>query len=186
MAHYRAIVEAVDLPIVLYNVPGRTGSNMEAKTTLELSRVPGIVAIKEASGQLSQITDIIRGRPAEFSVLSGDDEFTLPVMALGGDGVVSVISNATPRLMAQLCKSMRTGNVAAAREIHVKLLDLMRAAFVESNPIPIKAAMSMMGRMQNVLRLPLVALADDRMAAVRSGLAAAGVSTDVHAMAGAA
>jgi len=110
VAHYRAISEAVDLPIVVYNVPGRTASNIEAKTTLEMSRIPRIAAVKEASGQLSQIADILRGRDAQFSVLSGDDEMTLPVMALGGDGVVSVISNATPKLMSQLCDRMRAGD----------------------------------------------------------------------------
>src|SRR5690349_1522918 len=97
VAHYRAIAEAVDLPIVVYNVPGRTGSNIEAKTTLELAKIPRIAAVKEASGSLSQIADIIKDRPAEFSVLSGDDEITLPVMALGGDGIISVISNVTPK-----------------------------------------------------------------------------------------
>src|SRR5437868_14979120 len=103
VAHYRAIAESVDLPIVVYNVPGRTGSNIDAKTTLEMSKIPGIAAVKEASGQLSQIADILAGRGPEFSVLSGDDELTLPVMALGGDGIISVVSNVTPRLMAQLC-----------------------------------------------------------------------------------
>src|SRR5437868_5764777 len=103
VAHYRAIADAVDLPIVVYNVPGRTGSNIEAKTTLEMSKIPGIAAVKEASGQLSQIADVIAGREPAFSVLSGDDELTLPVMALGGDGIISVVSNVTPRLMAQLC-----------------------------------------------------------------------------------
>jgi 4-hydroxy-tetrahydrodipicolinate synthase len=186
VAHYRAIAETVDVPIVVYNVPGRTGSNVEAKTTLELARIPGIVAVKEASGQLSQIADIIRGRPSEFSVLSGDDELTLPVMALGGDGIVSVVSNVTPRLMVQLCESMRAGDWAAAREIHFRLLAWMRAAFVESNPLPVKAALAMMGRIQNVLRLPLVTLAEERASAVRSALAAAGVSTEAPAMVGAA
>jgi 4-hydroxy-tetrahydrodipicolinate synthase len=174
VAHYRAIAESTDLPIVVYNVPGRTGSNVEAKTTLELASIPGIVAVKEASGQLSQIADVIRGRRGGFSVLSGDDELTLPVMALGGDGIVSVISNATPRLMAQLCELMRAGDVAAAREIHLRLLPWMRAAFVESNPLPVKAALAMMGKMQNVLRLPLVPLADAHTAAVRSALVSAG------------
>jgi 4-hydroxy-tetrahydrodipicolinate synthase len=148
--------------------------------------VPGIVAVKEASGQLAQIADILRGRPPEFAVLSGDDELTLPLMALGGDGIVSVVSNATPKLMVHLCESMRAGDLAAAREIHFKLLAWMRAAFVESNPLPVKSALAMMGRIQNVLRLPLVPLADERMAIVRSALAAAGVNTEVRAMAGAA
>src|SRR6478672_9449569 len=118
VAHYRAIADAVDLPIVMYNVPSRTGSNVEAKTTLALAATPGIVAIKEASGNLGQITDILRDRPPHFSVLSGDDEMTLAVMAAGGDGIISVISNATPRLMSELCDCMREGDVAGARERH--------------------------------------------------------------------
>jgi len=173
-AHYRAISQAVDLPIVVYNVHGRTGSNIEAKTTLEMSRFPGIAAVKEASGQLSQIADILRGREPEFSVLSGDDEITLPVMALGGDGIISVISNATPKLMSQLCDAMRGGDVAAAREIHFRLLPWMRAAFVESNPLPAKAALAMMGRVKNVLRLPLVPMSEAHEPTVRSALRAAG------------
>jgi 4-hydroxy-tetrahydrodipicolinate synthase len=173
-AHYRAISQAVDLPIVVYNVPGRTGSNIEAKTTLEMSRYPRIAAVKEASGQLSQIADILRGRESEVSVLSGDDELTLPVMALGGDGIISVISNATPKLMAQLCDAMRGGDVAAAREIHFRLLPWMRAAFVESNPLPAKAALAMMGRVKNVLRLPLVPMSEAHEPTVRSALRAAG------------
>ncbi|HEY5061546.1 MAG TPA: 4-hydroxy-tetrahydrodipicolinate synthase [Gemmatimonadaceae bacterium] len=174
VAHYRAIAEAVDLPIVVYNVPGRTGSNIEAKTTLEMARIRGIAAVKEASGQLSQIAEIIAGRPAAFSVLSGDDELTLPVMALGGDGIISVVSNATPRLMAQLCERMRAGDVAAARDIHFRLLPWMRAAFVESNPLPAKAALAMMGRLGNVLRLPLVPMSDTNANAVRAALVTAG------------
>lgn len=174
VAHYRAISDATDLPIVVYNVPGRTGSNIEAKTTLEISHIPRIVAVKEASGQLTQIADILRGRDAEFSVLSGDDEITLPVMALGGDGIVSVVSNATPRLMSQLCEKMRAGDLAAAREIHFRLLPWMRSAFVESNPLPVKAALAMMGRIKNVLRLPLVPMSDRHEAAVRAALKTAG------------
>jgi 4-hydroxy-tetrahydrodipicolinate synthase len=174
VAHYRAIAEAVDLPIVVYNVPGRTASNIEAKTTIELSKIPGIVAVKEASGVLAQIADVIRGRSGEFSVLSGDDEITLPVMALGGDGIISVISNATPKLMSQLCERMFAGDVHGARQIHYTLLPFMRAAFVESNPMPVKAALAMMGRIQNVLRLPLVPLADTHTATIRAALTAAG------------
>lgn len=174
VAHYRAISEATDLPIVVYNVPGRTGSNIEAKTTLEMSRIPRIAAVKEASGQLSQVADILRGRDPQFSVLSGDDEITLPVMALGGDGIVSVVSNVTPKLMAQLCNRMHAGDMAAAREIHFRLLPWMRAAFVESNPIPAKAALAMMGRIKNVLRLPLVPMSDAHEPAVRSALKTAG------------
>jgi len=174
VAHYRAIAEAVRLPIVVYNVPGRTGSNIEAKTTLEMAKIPGIAAVKEASGQLSQIADIIAGRPPEFSVLSGDDELTLPVMTLGGDGIISVVSNAAPALMSQLCNEMRVGNVKAARDIHFRLLPWMRAAFIESNPLPAKAALAMMDRAKNVLRLPLVPMNQTNDAAVRAALKTAG------------
>ena len=174
VAHYRAISDATDLPIVVYNVPGRTASNIEAKTTLEMSRIPRIVAVKEASGQLSQIADILRGRDPQFSVLSGDDEITLPVMALGGDGIVSVISNVTPKLMSELCDKMRAGDTVGAREIHFRLLPWMRAAFIESNPLPAKAALAMMGRIKNVLRLPLVPMSDAHQATVRSALETAG------------
>ena len=177
VAHYKAIADAVKLPIVVYNIPGRTGSNIEAKTMLELSGVPGVAAAKEASGQLSQIADIIKGRGPTFSVLSGDDELTLPVMTLGGDGVISVISNATPRLMAQLCNQMAAADLAGARELHFKLLPWMRAAFVESNPLPVKAALSMMGRIRNVLRLPLVPLTEGNAGAVRAALVTAGALT---------
>jgi 4-hydroxy-tetrahydrodipicolinate synthase len=174
VAHFRAIAESVDLPIVVYNVPGRTGSNIEAKTTLEMAKIPGIAAVKEASGNLSQIADITHAQVPEFSVLSGDDEMTLPVMALGGHGIVSVISNATPRLMSELCNAMQRGDVPRAREIHHQLLPWMRAAFVESNPMPVKAGLSMMGKIKNVLRLPLVPLADANSGAVRSALTTAG------------
>ncbi len=170
VAHYRAIAEAVDLPIVIYNVPGRTGSNIEAKTTLEMAKIPGIAAVKEASGQLSQVADILRGRPPEFSVLSGDDELTLPLMALGGDGIVSVIANCTPRLMAELCNRMHARDVASACEIHFRLLPWMRAAFIESNPVPVKAALAMMDRAKNVLRLPLVPMLESNNDALRSAL----------------
>jgi 4-hydroxy-tetrahydrodipicolinate synthase len=174
VAHYHAIAAAVDLPIVIYNIPGRTGSNVEAKTTLELARSSQIAAVKEASGLLGQIADILRARPSTLAVLSGDDELTLPVMSLGGDGIVSVIANAVPRPMSQLCERMRDGNLGAAREVHLSLMPLMRAAFVESNPIPIKAAMALMGRMKNVLRLPLVPLDEAHTAALRSALQHAG------------
>ena len=174
VAHYRAISDATDLPIVVYNVPGRTASNIEAKTTLEMSRIPRIVAVKEASGQLSQIADILRGRDPQFSVLSGDDEITLPVMALGGDGIVSVVSNVTPKLMSELCNKMRAGDTVGARDIHFRLLPWMRAAFIESNPLPAKAALAMMGRIKNVLRLPLVPLSDVHQATVRSAIETAG------------
>jgi 4-hydroxy-tetrahydrodipicolinate synthase len=174
IAHYRAIADAVGLPVVVYNVPGRTGSNVEARTTLALASTPGIVAVKEASGNLAQITDILRDRPPEFSVLSGDDELTLAVMAAGGDGIISVVSNATPRLMSELCDCMRKGDLAAARERHFRLLSWMRAAFIEPNPLPVKAALAMLGKIENVLRLPLVPMDEKHNEAVRSALAIAG------------
>jgi 4-hydroxy-tetrahydrodipicolinate synthase len=174
IAHFRAVADATDLPVVVYNVPGRTGSNIEAKTTLTLAEVPNIVAVKEASGNLAQITDVLRDRPPGFSVLSGDDELTLAVMAAGGEGVISVVSNATPRAMAELTEHAAGGRLAQARELHLKLLAWMRAAFVESNPIPVKAALAMMGRIEDVPRLPLVPLAEQHHDAVRAALRAAG------------
>jgi len=174
VAHFRAIADAIDLPIVVYNVPGRTASNIEAKTTLELSRIAGIAGIKEASGNLAQIADVIRDRPAGFAVLSGDDVLTLPIMALGGDGIISVTSNATPRQMAQLADGCAAGDFAAARVMHRRLQPWMAAAFVESNPIPVKAALAMLGRVENVLRLPLVPLTEANAGAVRASLVAAG------------
>jgi 4-hydroxy-tetrahydrodipicolinate synthase len=176
VAHYRAIADAVDLPVVVYNIPGRTGSNVEAKTTLALAATKGIIGVKEASGNLGQITDILRERPPEFSVLSGDDELTLPVMAAGGDGVISVVSNATPRLMSELCDCMRRGELAGARDRHFRLLPWMRVAFIESNPIPAKAALAMMRKIENVLRLPLVPLDEKHTATLRGALATAGVA----------
>jgi 4-hydroxy-tetrahydrodipicolinate synthase len=174
IAHFRAVAEATDLPVIVYNVPGRTGSNIEAKTTLVLAEVPNVVAVKEASGNLAQITDVLRDRPSSFSVLSGDDELTLAVMSAGGDGVISVVSNATPQAMSHLTECAARGQLGEARELHLRLLPWMRAAFVESNPIPVKAALAMMGRIQNVLRLPLVPLAEAHADAVRGALQAAG------------
>jgi 4-hydroxy-tetrahydrodipicolinate synthase len=174
VAHFRAIADAVKIPIVVYNVPGRTASNIEAATTLELAEHENIVAVKEASGNLAQIGEIIRHRPARFSVLSGDDPITLQVMADGGDGVVSVTSNVAPALVAQLTELCAAGDYTAARDIHHRLAEWTAAAFVESNPIPAKAALSMMGKMANVLRLPLVPLAERLEPTVRAALVSVG------------
>jgi 4-hydroxy-tetrahydrodipicolinate synthase len=168
--HFRTIADAVDLPIVLYNVPSRTGGNIEAATTLELATHPGIVGTKEASGLLPQVTDILAGRPKGFSVLSGDDEITLPILALGGDGLISVVSNVIPRLMTELVRAGREGDMSQARELHMRALPWLRAAFVETNPIPVKAALSMMGRCENVLRSPLVSLDPRHESVVRDAL----------------
>ncbi|HEY0970582.1 MAG TPA: 4-hydroxy-tetrahydrodipicolinate synthase [Gemmatimonadales bacterium] len=174
VAHFRAVAEATELPVVLYNVPGRTASNMEARTTLALAEVPNVVAIKEASGNLTQVMEILRERPPHFAVLSGDDALTLPIMSAGGDGVISVTSNATPRLMARVVECMLAADMAGAREAHERLLPWMGAAFLESNPIPVKAALAMMGRIENVLRLPLLPLDRRHESALRAALETAG------------
>ena len=174
IAHFERIANATDLPIVVYNVPGRTGSNIEAKTTLALAKLENVVAVKEASGNLGQITDILKERPDHFSVLSGDDEMTLSVMAAGGDGIISVVSNATPKLMSQLYETAAKGDYDTAKKIHFQLLPWMRAAFIESNPLAVKAAMSMLGKMENRLRLPLVPLDEKHTDTVRSALKTAG------------
>src|SRR6478672_1864085 len=177
VAHFRAIADAVQIPIVVYNVPGRTASNIDAATTLELAEHENIAAVKEASGNLAQVGEIIRHRPARFSVLSGDDPLTLQIMADGGDGVVSVTSNAAPQLVSELTNLCAAGDFAGARAINHRLAELTAAAFVESNPIPVKAALAMMGKMQNVLRLPLVPLADKFEPTVRAALVSVGALT---------
>jgi dihydrodipicolinate synthase len=174
VAHFRAIADSTDLPVVVYNVPGRTGSNVEAATTLELAEHENITAVKEASGNLAQISEIIRGHPDNFTILSGDDSITLAVMAEGGDGVVSVTSNVVPRLASQMVELWDNGDSKGARDIAHRLAPWTIAAFVESNPIPAKAALAMMGQIQNVLRLPLVPLKDSYSAAVRGALKSAG------------
>lgn len=157
-AHFRAIAEAVDgLPVVIYNVPGRTSSNIAAETTLRLARdVENIVAVKEASGNLSQIMEILRNRPEGFRVISGDDSLTLALIALGGEGLISVASNEAPALMSELNDLALAGNWDDARKLHYRLLPLMEANFIESSPGPVKAAMALMGLLEENLRLPLV------------------------------
>jgi 4-hydroxy-tetrahydrodipicolinate synthase len=170
--HFRTIAEAVsDLPVVLYNVPGRTSSNIAAATTLKLAReVENIVAIKEASGDLSQIMAILRERPEGFRVLSGDDAVTLPLLALGADGVVSVVSNETPALMSELVNLALVGDWERARALHYKLLPLMEVNFIESSPGPVKAALAMMGLIEENFRLPLVPVSEQSRERVREVL----------------
>lgn len=175
VAHFRAIADQSPVPIVVYNVPGRTGSNLLAATTLELAEHPNICAVKEASGNVAQIDEIIRHRPAGFGVLSGDDGLTFGVMLSGGDGVISVISNAVPRLTAALADACAAGDLATARTLHHRLAPLVDAAFIESNPLPIKAALAMMGRLRNQLRLPLVPMDPKHEPALRAALVGAGV-----------
>ncbi len=174
VAHFRAIADAVSAPVVLYNVPARTASNMEAATTLALAVHPNIVAMKEASGNIPQIEEILRNRPDGFSVLSGDDAVTVQLMAHGANGVISVVSNAVPKRMGDITRAMLHGDKSIANQIDTTLKALYRASGVESNPIPIKAAMYLLGRAANVLRLPLVPLADEHHATVRAALVTAG------------
>jgi 4-hydroxy-tetrahydrodipicolinate synthase len=167
-AHFRAIAEAVpDLPIMLYNVPGRTSSNIAAQTTLRLARdCQNIVAVKEASGNLSQIMEILRQRPEGFSVLSGDDAVTLPLIALGAQGIVSVASNEVPDLMSQMTNLALEGKWHEARALHYRLLPLMETNFIESSPGPVKAAMAMMGLLEENFRLPLVPVTEKSRATI--------------------
>ena len=170
--HFRAVAEAVNnLPVVIYNVPGRTGCNISAATTLRLGRdVQNIVAIKEASGDLAQIMAIIRERPDHFRVLSGDDAVTLPLIALGGDGLISVASNEAPALMSRMVDLALAGQWQDARVLHYKLLPLMEANFIESSPGPVKAALSLMGLIEENFRLPLVPVQDSTRTRMRTVL----------------
>jgi len=169
LAHYRAIAAAVPgFAVVVYNVPGRTGSNIAAATTLALAReVDNVVAVKEASGDLSQIMAILKGRPDGFKVLSGDDALTLAVIALGGDGLVSVASNEVPDLMTRMTDLALAGDWTAARALHYKLLPLMEGNFIESNPGPVKAAMALMGLLEERFRLPLVPVQESTRARLK-------------------
>jgi len=168
-AHFRAIAEAVpDVPVMLYNVPGRTSSNIAAQTTLRLARdCENIVAVKEASGNLTQIMEILRERPENFSVLSGDDAVTLPLIALGAEGIVSVASNEIPDLMSQMTNLALGGKWSEARELHYRVLPLMEINFIESSPGPVKAAMAMMGLLEENFRLPLVPITEKSRAKIR-------------------
>jgi len=159
--YYKAVSESTDKAIVIYNVPGRVGTNITAETTLRLAEdCSNIVAIKEASGNYSQISNIIRNKPADFNVLSGNDNETLSLMATGATGVISVVSNIVPDMMESLVKALAADKMSEARELHHKLSPLFSACFVESNPIPAKAAMAQLGLMENSLRLPLVTATD--------------------------
>jgi len=154
--HYRAIAESTPLPIIVYNVPGRTSCNIEPATVARLATLPNIIGVKEASGNMTQMCEVCRQVPADFLVLSGDDALTLPLMAVGGRGVISVASNEAPGDMAQMVEAAERGDFAAARAIHTRLMPLMQVNFIESSPGPVKAAMAAMGLIEEVYRLPLV------------------------------
>jgi 4-hydroxy-tetrahydrodipicolinate synthase len=154
--HYQAFAESTPLPIVVYNVPGRTGVNVEPATLARLAAIPNIVGVKEASGNVPQMCEIVRAVPPDFIVLSGDDALTLPLMAVGGHGIVSVASNEIPFEMVTMVEAAERNDFAAARAIHARILPLMSINFVESNPQPVKAAMAAMGLLEEVYRLPMV------------------------------
>jgi 4-hydroxy-tetrahydrodipicolinate synthase len=154
--HYKAIADAVAIPVVLYNVPGRTGCNIDPATLVRLASIPNVVGVKEASGNITQVAEICRSVPPDFLVLSGDDAIALPLMALGGRGVISVVSNEAPAEMVQMVESAERGDFASARRWHEKLMPLMQVNFVESNPIPVKFAMAAMGLCEEAYRLPMV------------------------------
>ncbi len=179
--HFKAIAESTDLPVILYNVPGRTSSNIEPATVGRLSRIPNIVGIKEASGSivqqmeaLSAVEPAVAGRPG-FRVLSGDDAFTFPLMALGGVGVISVVSNLIPGAMSRLSHLLLEGKYGEARKLNARLLPLMQASFIETNPIPVKAALAMMGMIEEIYRLPLVPMKPENRAKLEKALAAQGL-----------
>lgn len=170
-AHFLAVAEAADLPLVLYNVPGRTGVNLLPETTLRLAVHPRIVAIKEASGALDQASEIVAGAPAGFAVLSGDDSLTLPILSVGGRGVVSVVANVAPAAVSGLVADALTGDWPAARSTHLALFDLCRALFCETNPAPVKEAAALLGLGDPEVRLPLVRLSDPNRRRVAAALA---------------
>ncbi len=175
-AHFRAISQAVKIPIVIYNVPGRTSCNIAADTTLRLARdCANIVAVKEASGDLSQIMEILRDRPEGFRVLSGDDALTFPMIALGSDGLISVASNEAPELMARMVDLALAGKFAEARALHFRLLPLMEVNFIESSPGPVKAGLAMMNLIGENYRLPLVPIEEKSRARLREVLTELGL-----------
>jgi len=160
IAHYKAIAEEVDIPIILYNVPGRTGVNMTAETVARLAEIKNIVGLKEASGNLTQICEILRSTPEDFSVLSGDDAMYFPMLALGAKGVISVTSNVAPREMVDLYEAYVAEDMDLARELHFRLWPLMQTLFIETNPIPVKTAAAMMGMIKEELRMPLCEMSE--------------------------
>ena len=175
--HFRAIAEAVDKPIILYNVPGRTGANIEPATLARLAEVPNILGVKEASGNMTQIAEVCNAVPEHFLVFSGDDAVTLPVIALGGVGIISVASNEIPREMAEMTRAALNNDWNTARRIHRKYLALMQANFLESNPLPVKAVLAMMGKIEETYRLPLLPMRRDTRSKLQKIATEAGLIT---------
>ena len=173
--HFEAVAKAVELPQILYNIPGRTSINMLPETTARLSQIPSIIGIKEGSGSLQQVSEIIHRSKPGFLVLSGDDPLTLPMMSLGGKGVITVTANVAPTDMAHMVSAALKGDYERARTLHFKLTPLFSALFWETNPIPVKAALAMMGKMSEEVRLPLTPLADEYRPKLREALKQAGI-----------
>jgi len=171
--HFAAVAESVDIPVFLYNVPGRTGANLDPATVKRLAAHGNVRGVKEASGDLSRVMEILEDRPEGFRVLSGEDNLTLPIVSLGGDGVISVVSNEIPALMSSMVREALGGRFDAARELHFRMLPLMRANFIDTNPIPVKAALALMGLIEEQYRLPLTPLresARDRLSEILTDL----------------
>lgn len=175
--HFRAIAEAVDKPLILYNVPGRTGANIEPTTLARLAEVPNIAGVKEASGNMTQIAEVLNAVPPHFMVFSGDDAITLPVIALGGVGIISVASNEIPHEMASMTRAALANDWDTARALQKKYLGLMQVNFIESNPLPVKAALAMMGKIQEVYRLPLLPMRRDTRSKLQKILTESGTIT---------
>ncbi|HET7832680.1 MAG TPA: 4-hydroxy-tetrahydrodipicolinate synthase [Gallionella sp.] len=173
--HFKAIAEAVDMPHILYNVPGRTVADMSNDTVLRLAQIPNIVGIKDATGNIERGSDLLQRAPKDFAVYSGDDASTLALLLLGAQGTISVTANVAPKLMHEMCAAALNGEVAKAREINFRLLGLHRNLFVEANPIPVKWAVARMGRIKNTLRLPLTPLSQGAQAVVEAAMRQAGV-----------
>ena len=173
--HFSKIAESVDLPVILYNVPGRTVADMSNETILRLAQVPGVIGVKDATGNIDRAAQLIKAAPAHFAIFSGDDPTAIALMLLGGHGNISVTANVAPRAMSDLCKAALAGDVKTARDIHMKLLSLHKNLFIEANPIPVKWALEQMGRMKGGIRLPLTPLDARCHEQVRSALVEAGL-----------
>jgi 4-hydroxy-tetrahydrodipicolinate synthase len=173
--HFQAIAASIELPVILYNVPGRTSSNIEPPTVARLAKIRNILGIKEASGSITQQMEVLNAVEPGFRVLSGDDAFTFPLMALGGVGIISVVSNEIPAQMTRLAHLMLDGKWEEARKLHFQLLPLMQANFLETNPIPVKAALAMMGLIEEVYRLPLVPMKPENRTKLEKAMAAQGL-----------
>lgn len=170
--HFMKIAETVDIPVVLYNIPGRTGINMQPETIIKLSEIPNIIGIKEASGSMDQVTEIAKGiKKKSFSILSGDDSLTLPMMSVGAKGVISVASNIIPKKISKMVKDFLDGKADSARRAHLELFDLMKALFIETNPIPVKTSLSMMSMIKEEFRLPLCEMSSQNKEKLKKVLA---------------